>query len=400
MKLFVIFEKKLKPLIYLDNNATTRIDDRVLNAMLPFLTDDFANANSTHHFGIRAYEAVKNARLQVCKLINAEPNEIVFTSGATESINIALKGIAESNSLRGKHILTVSTEHSAVLDTCEFLRNKGFEITYLRVENDGTVDIDYFKSELRNDTTLVCVMVANNETGVIHPIKELIDITHQCGALFFTDATQAVGKTLVDVKHLNVDLLCLSGHKIHGPKGIGALYIRQHKNKIKIPALIHGGGHENGMRSGTLNVPGIIGLGTAAEIAQSEFYDNFIKIKELRDYFEREMLKTTGISVNGSTDNRLNNTSNILIEGVDSDAAIMSLSSVDSEFPMIAVSNGSACTSHSIEPSHVLIAMGLEETQAFSSIRFSFSKYNNFDELNIVLKKMNKSIEYLRSMNS
>lgn len=390
----------MRQIIYLDNNATTKIDDEVLAAMLPYLTSEYANANSTHHFGVQSYEAVKTARSQVAKLINADPNEIVFTSGSTEAINLAIKGVADNSFEKGKHIITVKTEHSAVLDTCKFLESKGYEITYLDVNKDGLIDLNSFKGTLRTDTILVCAMLANNETGVIQPIKELAELTHKVGALFFTDATQAIGKIIVDVRELNIDLLCISGHKFYGPKGVGALFIRQSERRVKVPALIHGGGHENGQRSGTLNVPGIIGLGKACEIARKEMKAYSKRIEELRNYLEEELLKIDGVTINGNIEKRLCNTSNLLIAGVDSDAAIMGLSKPDVDTPLIAISNGSACTSHSIEPSHVLTAMGLDEVSSFSSIRLSLGKFNTKDEVNSVIQALGEIIFYLRSMNS
>jgi cysteine desulfurase len=387
-----------KQVIYLDNNATTQIDKRVLDAMMPFLTNEFANANSTHQFGVHAYEAVKSARVQVSELIGAEAHEIVFTSGSTEAINLAIKGVAENYQSKGKHIVTVSTEHSAVLDTCQYLETKGFEVTYLPVKSDGLIDMDQLKTVLRDDTILVCVMLANNETGVIQPIKEIAGLTHRTGALFMSDATQAVGKIDVNVDELGIDLMCLSGHKLYAPKGVGALYVRQRMNRIKIPALLHGGGHEKGLRSGTLNVPGIVALGEACAIAKRELFKNAESIGALRDYLETELLKIDGTFPNGNTSSRLFNTSNILFSGADSDAVIMGLSNLETDLPLIAVSNGSACTSASIEPSHVLTAMGLDEVAAFSSIRFSLGKYNNKKEINYVIQSVNEIVTNLRSM--
>jgi cysteine desulfurase len=387
-----------KQVIYLDNNATTQIDNRALDAMMPFLTNEFANANSTHQFGIHAYEAVKSARFQVSDLIRAEPHEIVFTSGSTEAINLAIKGVAENYQSKGKHIVTVSTEHSAVLDTCQYLESKGFEVTYLSVKTNGLIDLDELKSVLRDNTILVSVMLANNETGVIQPIKEIAELTHEVGALFMSDATQAVGKISINVDELGIDLLCLSGHKLYAPKGVGALYVRQRINRVKIPALLHGGGHEKGLRSGTLNVPGIVALGEACAIAKRELPKNAESIGALRDYLETELLKIEGTSVNGNTSSRLFNTSNILFRGADSDAIIMGLSNSDNDLPMIAVSNGSACTSASIEPSHVLTAMGLGEIAAFSSIRFSIGKFNTKKEIEIVIDSVKDVVSSLRAM--
>lgn len=387
-----------KQVIYLDNNATTQIDKRVLDAMMPFLTNEFANANSTHQFGVHAYEAVKSARVQVSELIGAEAHEIVFTSGSTEAINLAIKGVAENYQSKGKHIVTVSTEHSAVLDTCQYLETKGFKVTYLSVKADGLIDLNELKTVLRDDTILVSVMLANNETGVIQPIKEIAELSHGVGALFMSDATQAVGKIAVNVDELGIDLLCLSGHKLYAPKGVGALYVRQRMNRVKIPALLHGGGHEKGLRSGTLNVPGIVALGEACAIAKRELSKNDESIGALRDYLETELLKIEGTSVNGNTSSRLFNTSNILFRGADSDAVIMGLSNPETDLPLIAVSNGSACTSASIEPSHVLTAMGLDEVAAFSSIRFSIGKFNTKKEMDIVIDAVKNVVSSLRSM--
>ena len=387
-----------KQVIYLDNNATTQIDKSVLDAMMPFLTNEFANANSTHQFGVHAYEAVKTARAQVAELIGAESHEIIFTSGATEAINLAIKGVAENYQAKGKHIVTVLTEHSAVLDTCQYLETKGFEVTYLSVSTNGLIDLEQLKSVLREDTVLVSVMVANNETGGIQAIKEIAELTHSLGALFMSDATQAVGKIVVNVDELGIDLLCLSGHKLYAPKGVGALFVRQRMNRVKIPALLHGGGHEKGMRSGTLNVPGIVALGAACSKAQKEMSKNAENICILRDYLETELLKIDGTSVNGNVENRLYNTSNILFRGADSDAIIMGLSNPDNDLPLIAVSNGSACTSASMEPSHVLTEMGLDETDAFSSIRFSVGKFNTKEEMDIVIDSVKDVVSTLRLM--
>lgn len=387
-----------KQVIYLDNNATTQIDKRVLDAMMPFLTNEFANANSTHQFGVHAYEAVKSARVQVSELIGAEAHEIVFTSGSTEAINLAIKGVAENYQSKGKHIVTVSTEHSAVLDTCQYLETKDLEVTYLSVKSDGLIDLDELKTVLRDDTILISVMLANNETGVIQPIKEIAELSHGVGALFMSDATQAVGKIAVNVDELGIDLLCLSGHKLYAPKGVGALYVRQRMKRVKIPALLHGGGHEKGLRSGTLNVPGIVALGEACATAKKELSKNAESIGALRDYLETELLKIEGTSVNGNTSSRLFNTSNILFHGADSDAIIMGLSNPENDTPIIAVSNGSACTSVSIEPSHVLTAMGLNEVAAFSSIRFSVGKFNTKKEMEVVIDVLKNAVGSLRAM--
>ncbi|MGQ2982970.1 cysteine desulfurase family protein [Flavobacterium sp.] len=387
-----------KRLIYLDNNATTPIDEKVLEAMMPFLTTNFANANSTHQFGVDSHNAVKDARNSIAELLGAETNEIIFTSGATEAINLAIKGVAENYSSKGKHIVTVTTEHSAVLDNCSFLESKGYDITYLPVQRDGIISIEAIRSVLRDDTVLVIVMHVNNETGVIQPIKQISELAHSVGAIFMTDATQAVGKIEIDVDSDGIDLLTFSGHKLYAPKGVGALYVRQRQNKIKLPALLHGGGHERGLRSGTLNVPGIVALGKACELAKEEMAVNKEYIQNLRDHLENELLKITSTFINGDTRYRLYNVTNISFKNADSEAMIMALSDPDSKLPMIAVSNGSACTSSSIEPSHVLLAMGLDETEAYNSIRFSLGKYNTMDEIDIVVQQVRTAVENLRAM--
>lgn len=363
-------------IIYLDYNATTPIDSRVLDAMLPYLKENYANPSSTHHFGTIINESVKTARTQVADLINADVEEIIFTSGSTEAINIALKGIGENYSENGKHIITVSTEHKAVLDTCKHLETRGYEITYLSVQKDGLIDLSDLKKSLRSDTILVCVMFVNNETGVIQPIKEIASLAHEVGALFMTDATQAIGKIEFDVDYFGVDILCLSGHKMYAPKGIGALYIRR---GIRLPTFIHGGGHENGIRSGTLNVPSIMALGKACEIAIQEIKQDFEKITILRNELESELLEIPDTFVNGSSENRIYNVSNICFRGCDANVMIGKMKN-------IAVSNGSACTSAVIEPSHVLRAMELSDDDAFASIRFSLGKFNTEEEIKTVVR--------------
>lgn len=356
---------------YLDYNSTTPLDPRVLDTMLLFLKENFANPSSTHYFGTTINEAVKTARLQVADLIGAEEKEIIFTSGSTEAINIALKGVAEIYSEKGKHIITVSTEHKAVLDTCKYLETKGYEVTYLPVQKDGLIDLTELKKSLRADTILVCIMYVNNEIGVIQPIKEIASLVHEAGALFMSDATQAAGKIEINVDDLGIDLLCLSGHKMYAPKGIGALYVRK---GMKLPTYTHGGGHENGLRSGTLNVPGITALGAACKIATQEMKQDAEKIAALRYELENELLKIPETFVNGSIENRIYNVSNICFRGCDANVMIGRMKNV-------AVSNGSACTSAIIEPSHVLTAIGLSDDDAFASLRFSLGKFNTKTEI-------------------
>jgi cysteine desulfurase len=365
-------------IVYLDHNSTTPIDPRVLDSMLPFLKYNFANPSSTHHFGQSINENVKKAREQIEDFINAESNELIFTSGATEAINIAIKGVAESYSNKGKHIITVSTEHKAVLDTCKDLERKGFEITYLPVQSNGLIDLKKLQQAIRPDTILVSVMYVNNETGVIQRIKEIANLAHEKGALFMSDATQAVGKIEIDVDDLGVDLLCFSGHKMYAPKGIGALYVR---NKTKLSPQIHGGGHEQGLRSGTLNVPGIIALAKACEIASEEMALNQRNISALRDKLEFELLKLPNTSINGDSENRIYNTTNICFKGQDANVLIGRMKN-------IAVSNGSACSSAVVEPSHVLKSMGLNDEDAFASLRFSLGKYNTIEDIETAVNKI------------
>jgi cysteine desulfurase len=379
-------------MIYLDNNATTRIDPRVLETMMPFLTDTYANAASTHPFGVTANDAVKTARQQIADLIGSETHEIIFTSGATEAINLAIKGVAENYQTKGRHIVTVQTEHKAVLDVCEYLETRGCEVTYLPVQPDGLLDLETVKAAIRPDTVLVSVMLVNNETGVIQPVREIAALAHEAGALFMTDATQAVGKLPIDVDKLEIDLLTMSGHKLYGPKGIGALYVRQRRpNKVKISALLHGGGHERGLRSGTLNVPGIVGLGKACELARQEMTPDEKRISQLRDQLEAELLTIPGTAINGNPNYRLYNTTNIQFENCDSDAMIMGLEG-------IAVSNGSACTAASIDPSHVLLAMGHTETEAFSALRFSLGRFTTEAEIVATVDAVKGVVEGLRAM--
>ncbi|HET9504817.1 MAG TPA: cysteine desulfurase family protein [Hymenobacter sp.] len=378
-------------MIYLDNNATTRLDPRVLDAMLPFFTEDYANAASTHPFGLRAHEAVKLARQQVSQLLGCDPTELVFTSGATEAINLAMKGVADSYASRGRHIITVQTEHTAVLDVCRYLETQGYEVTYLPVQPDGLLDLAAVQVAIRSDTILVSAMAVNNETGVIQPIQEIAELAHAAGALFMTDATQAVGKLPIDVEALGIDLLTFSGHKLYGPKGVGGLYVRQRRpRRVRLAALLHGGGHERGWRSGTLNVPGIVGLGHAAELCRQSMAAEAARLGALRDELEANLLAIPGTRVNGNRAHRLYNTTNLQFEVCDSDALIMGLDG-------IAVSNGSACTAASLDPSHVLLAMGLDETAAFSCLRFSLGRFTDVAELPVVQQAVAEVVQKLRA---
>lgn len=381
-------------LIYLDHNATTPLDPRVLEAMMPYMTNLYANASSNHKFGHVVNQAVKKASFQIAQLIHCQPNEIVYTSGATESINLAIKGVTEQYKDKGNHIITVQTEHKAVLDVYAYLENKGYKVTYLPVQTDGLIRLDDLKASIKDTTILVSVMTANNETGVIQPIKEIAEIIHERGALFFTDATQAFGKIPLNVDELGIDLMAFSGHKIYGPKGSGGLFIRSRRpNRVKLENQIHGGGHQKGKRSGTLNVPGIVGLGAAAELASKEMESDSTHTSQLIDYLENEVLKIPGTKINGSKEYRLPNTTNIYFEGIDSDALMMGLEN-------IMVSNGSACTSSSIEASHVLKAMGLTEAEAFYCLRFGVGKSNKIKDLIILIKMINKLIKNFRSISN
>lgn len=355
--------------IYLDNNATTPIAPEVLEVMLPYLSSYYGNASSTHRFGRKINDAVKVARSQVADLIGCESNEITFTAGATESINLAIKGVAERYQDKGRHIITVQTEHPAVLDTCQFLESRGYDVTYLPASRDGLINIDQLAGALRPDTILVSVMAINNETGVQQPIQQIAQLTHGAGSLFMTDATQAVGKLPISVDEFDIDLMAFSAHKFYGPKGIGGLYVRQRSpRRVKLEAMMHGGGHERGLRSGTLNVPGIVGMGKACELATTCIHDDTIRIGALRDRLEAELLEIEGAFVNGDRANRLYNVTNISFPGIDANVLIGQLEN-------LAVSNGSACSSAVFEPSHVLKAMGLTDDEALGAIRFSLGRY-------------------------
>ncbi|MBI4930838.1 MAG: aminotransferase class V-fold PLP-dependent enzyme [Bacteroidetes bacterium] len=376
--------------IYLDYNSTTPVDHRVLEAMLPYFTEKFGNAASkTHSFGWIAEAAVEKAREHAAKLIHATAHEIIFTSGATEAINFAIKGVFENHSSKGNHIITVSTEHKAVLDTCKYLETKGAQVTYLPVDREGLINLDQLRESITDKTILVCVMVANNETGVIQPINEISKIVHEKGSIFMSDATQAVGKINVDVESDGIDLLCLSAHKFYGPKGIGVLYVRRKNPRVSLPPLIHGGGHERGLRSGTLNVPAIVGLGKACELAEKEMWNDAQRISALRTLLEQHFLGLKNVFVNGSIKNRLPNVTNLFFQNVKADSLIAKL-------PEVAVSAGSACSSEIPEPSYVLKAMGIPDEMAYSSIRFSLGKFTTKEEIDFVCGKMKEKIKELR----
>jgi cysteine desulfurase len=377
--------------IYLDHNATTPCDPRVVEAMMPFFTGHFGNAASrSHAFGWEAEEGVEYAREQVAKLIGAEPREIVFTSGATEADNLAIKGVFDTYSAKGKHIITVSTEHKAVLDTCKRVEKEGGEVTYLPVNKDGLIDLKTLEGAIRHDTILIAVMYANNETGTIQPMKEIAAIAKKHGVILFSDATQAVGKIPVNVISDDIDLLAFSAHKMYGPKGIGALYVRRKNPRVKLTPQIDGGGHEKGMRSGTLNVPGIVAFGKTCDLCRNEMEATANKVSLLRDKLENSLLKIEDTNVNGSTKYRLPHVSNVSFGNIDGNVLMTGLNKT------IAVSSGSACTSASPEPSHVLKALGLEDEPAHSSIRFSLGKDSSAEEIDFTIDHVTKTVKKLR----
>ncbi len=379
--------------IYLDHNATTPCDQRVVDAMLPFFTQQFGNAASRHHpFGWQAEEAVDRAREQVASLIGAEPNEIIFTSGATEGDNLAIKGVVETYASKGSHIITCNIEHKAVLDVCKHLEKRGADVTYLPVNSEGLITPGQLEAAIRPDTVLIAVMYANNELGTIMPVKEIGAIARKHGVLFFTDATQAVGKISVDVGRDNIDLLALTAHKMYGPKGVGALYVRRRNPRVKLSAQLHGGGHERDIRSGTLNVPGIVGLGKACEIAAAEMEKEADRLLRLRDTLEAALLQLDGSFVNGNPANRLPHVANIGFKGVDNEGLLMGINKE------IAVSSGSACTSASLEPSYVLKALGLGDEVARSSLRFSLGRFTTEEEITYTIGKVSDTVKALREL--
>lgn len=376
--------------IYLDNNATTPVDPLVLQAMLPYLTNQFGNAASrSHSFGWVAEEAVTLAREEVAALIGANSSEIIFTSGATEAINLAIKGVLEMYSDIGKHIITCVTEHKAVLDTCKHIEKYGASISSLPVDQNGVINMYELKKAIRKDTVLITVMYANNETGVIQPIREIGRIAKENNILFFTDATQAVGKTPVNVTEDNIDLLCLSAHKIYGPKGAGALYVRRKNPRVRLSPQIDGGGHEKGMRSGTLNVPGIAALGKAAALCQSQMQEDTLRINAFRNKLELALCSIGGVTVNGSTAQRLPNTTNLSFRNIKDNQLLTAITR------NIAVSSGSACTSANPEPSHVLKAMGISDEAAKNSIRFGLGRFTTEEEIDYTIKEVSRIVKEL-----
>lgn len=380
-------------LIYLDNNATTPTDPRVVEAMLPYFTEKFGNAASRNHpFGWVAEEGVDTARKQIAKLINADEREIIFTSGATEAINLAIKGVADMYSRQGNHIITVNTEHKAVLDTCDHLEKQGIEVTYLKVSRSGLIDLEALKAAIRPTTILVSVMFANNETGVIQPIKAIADICAENKILFMTDATQAVGKIPVDVEALGIHLMAFSGHKMYGPKGVGALYVRRKNPRVKVTAQMDGGGHERGMRSGTLNVPAIVGFGKAAEIAMNEMATESERLSRLRNHLETELMKMEEVVLNGDKEHRMPHVTNLSFKHVEGEGLMMTFNQ------HVALSSGSACTSASLEPSYVLKALGLGDDLAHSSLRISLGRFTTEQDVEEAINYIRTGVEKMRAL--
>lgn len=382
-----------KRLIYLDNSATTPCDPRVVEAMLPYFTEKFGNAASRNHpFGWVAEEGVDYARTQIANLIGADEREIIFTSGATESNNLAIKGVADMYKSKGNHIITVTTEHKAVLDTCKALEKNGVEVTYLNVNREGLIDLAELEAAIRPTTILVSVMYANNETGVIQPVRQIADICERHSVLFMSDATQAAGKIPVDVVADGIHLMSFSAHKMYGPKGVGALYVRRKGPRVKVTAQMDGGGHERGMRSGTLNVPAIVGFGKAAELAKKEMQAEAERLSKLRDYMEQEFLKMEEVVVNGSREHRLPQITNISFKHVEGEGLMMTFNE------NIALSSGSACTSASLEPSYVLKALGLGDDLAHSSLRISLGRFTTEEDAKEAVEAIRNGVNHMRSL--
>lgn len=383
----------LKLPIYLDNNATTPMDPRVLEAMIPYFTEHFGNAASRNHpFGWEAEEAVDYAREQVAKLIGADPKEIIFTSGATEGDNLGIKGVYEMYASKGNHIITCTTEHKAVLDTCKHIEHLGGEVTYLPVAANGLIDLAQLEAAIKPTTILIAIMYANNEIGVVQPVKEISAIAKKNGVLFFSDAVQAVGKIPVDVNADGIDIMAFTAHKMYGPKGIGALYVRRKNPRVKVTAQMDGGGHERGMRSGTLNVPGIVGFGKACELARLEMAADAERLSKLRDKLEAALTQIDESYVNGSTEHRLPHVANISFKYVEGEGLMMGFNKT------IALSSGSACTSASLEPSYVLKALGLGDDLAHSSLRFGLGRFTTDEQIDYTIKAVTDTVLKLREM--
>ena len=383
-----------KRLIYLDNNATTPTDPRVVEAMLPYFYEHPGNAASRNHpFGWAAEEAVDYGRDQIAKLINVDSKEIIFTSGATEADNLAIKGVFEMYRRKGNHIITAKTEHKAVLDACQKVEKMGGEVTYLDVDSEGFINLEELEAAIKETTILVSIMWANNETGLIQPMKKIGDICAKHGVLFMSDATQAVGKIPVDPKEVGVHLMAFSAHKMYGPKGVGALYVSRKNPRVKVTSQMDGGGHERGMRSGTLNVPGIAGFGKAAEIARLEMVEDTARLSRLRDKLEAGLLAILEETyVNGSVENRMPHVANISFKHVEGEGLMMTFNQE------IAVSSGSACTSASLEPSYVLVALGLGDDLAHSSIRFSLGRFTKEEDVDYTIKALADGVNHMRDL--
>ena len=379
--------------IYMDNHATTPVDPRVFEAMRPYFVEVFGNAASRNHsFGWQAEEGVEKARKQVADLIGANSKEIVFTSGATESNNLAIKGVAQMYAEKGNHIITAATEHKATLDTCKHLEKEGCKVTYLAVRQNGLLDLDQLRAAITDKTILVSVMYANNEIGVVQPVAEIGKIAKERGVLFHSDGVQAAGKVPVDVTRDNIDLLSISGHKLYGPKGVGALYVRRRNPRVQLTAQIDGGGHERGMRSGTLNVPGIVGLGSACAFAKAELPQESKRMEYLRDKLKDRLLAALDeVYINGTMEQRLPNNLNISFAFVEGESLLMGIND-------IAVSSGSACTSATLEPSYVLKALGAGDDLAHSSIRFGLGRFNTEEEVDYVAAKVIDVVKKLREL--
>ena len=383
----------LKLPIYLDHNATTPCDPRVVEAMVPYFTNAFGNAASRNHpFGWQAEEAVDYAREQVAKLIGADPKEIIFTSGATEGDNLAIKGVYEMYASKGNHIITCNIEHKAVLDTCRHLEKEGAEITYLDVKPNGLIDLAELEAAIKPTTILIAIMYANNEIGTVMPMREISAIARKHGVLVFTDGVQAVGKIPVDVNKDGIDLMAFTAHKMYGPKGVGALYVRRKNPRVKVTAQIDGGGHERGMRSGTLNVPGIVGFGKACEICMQEMESDAKRISQLRDKLENALLKVEESYLNGDKESRLPHVTNISFKYVEGEGLMMGFNK------NIALSSGSACTSASLEPSYVLKALGLGDDLAHSSLRFGLGRFTTEEQIDYTIEHVTKTVNKLREM--
>ena len=382
-----------KRLIYLDNASTTPTDPRVVEAMVPYFTTHFGNAASRNHpFGWAAEEGVDYAREQIAKLIGAEDKEIIFTSGATEGINLALKGAFEMYAKKGNHFITAKTEHKAVLDTCKHIEKMGGEVTYLDVQYDAMIDLVALEAAIRPTTVMISIMYANNETGVIQPMKEIGEICEKHGVLFMSDITQAAGKIPVDVKALGIHIATFTAHKMYGPKGVGALFVNRVKPRVKVTAQIDGGGHERGMRSGTLNVPGIVGFGKAAELAMAEMQQDAERLSKLRDKLQSAFLEMEEVTINGNVNSRMPQITNMSFKHVEGEGLMMTFNQ------NIALSSGSACTSASLEPSYVLVAMGLGDDLAHSSLRFSLGRFTSEEDVDFTIEAIKKGVNHMRDL--